>query len=174
MPSKRFKELGGSAIVFVTTRCLNWIPVFEDKKIAEMVALQLNETAIFKKVAVAAYVIMPTHFHALFGFPNLQNMPEFMRSYKSLTSRAVKRLNPEILGKPLDSSEPYHLWQRGYDELIIYSEEQFRIKRDYIHNNPVRAGLVKSAIDWRYSSARDWILGEEGLVKIDKCSMLLK
>jgi len=39
---------------------------------------------------------------------------------------------------------------------------------DYIHNNPVKAGLVASAVDWKYSSAVDWLTDKDGLAKIDK------
>jgi putative transposase len=174
MPSKRFKDLSGPALIFITTACLSWIPVFRDDKMAELAAIQLNETAIIKRVSIAAYVIMPTHFHALLRFSDIKEMPEFMRSFKSLTSRAIKDLNLVVLGEPLCSPNKYHLWMRGYDEVIIYSKEQFKIKLDYIHNNPVKAGLVNSAVDWKYSSARDWLLGEKGLVQIDKCTSWLK
>jgi putative transposase len=174
MPSKRIKDLSGPAHVFITTTCINWLPVFSIGKAAELVANQLNETAIAKKIPIAAYVIMPTHFHALIGFPDIKDMPEFIRSFKSLSSRAIKSFNLVVLGEPLNRSREFHLWQRRYDELIIYSEEQFKIKLNYIHNNPVKAGLVKFAVDWKYSSARDWILGENGLVQIDKCLKWLK
>jgi putative transposase len=174
MPSKRFKELGGPAIAFITTTSINWIPVFSDEKVAELVAIQLNEVAIIKNVLVAGYVIMPTHFHALFGFSDTKEMPEFMRSFKSLTSRAVKSLHLTMLNEPLNGFKEFHLWQRRYDELIIYSQQQFEVKLNYIHNNPVKAGLVKSAIDWKFSSAGYWLLGEKGLVQIDKCLSWLK
>ena len=40
--------------------------------------------------------------------------------------------------------------------LSIFSEAMFMQKVSYIHNNPVRAGLVERAIDYRWSSARIW------------------
>jgi hypothetical protein len=39
---------------------------------------------------------------------------------------------------------------------------------DYIHTNPVKAGFVANAVDWKYSSAVGWLTDKEGLVKIDK------
>ena len=57
---------------------------------------------------------------------------------------------------------------RRYDDLIIISDKQFRIKLEYIHNNPVKAGLVTTAIEWPYSSARDWLTNEEGVIKVDR------
>ena len=51
---------------------------------------------------------------------------------------------------------------------MIHSDELFRVKLDYIHNNPVKAGLAKRAIDWPYSSARDWLGNGGSLLEIDK------
>ena len=62
----------------------------------------------------------------------------------------------------------FRFWMRGYDDLGIYSERQFRIKLEYIHNNPLKAGLVGRAEDYVFSSARDWIDGSTGLITVDK------
>ena len=57
---------------------------------------------------------------------------------------------------------------RRFDDLIIYSEKQLRIKLEYIHNNPVRAGLTENALDWKYSSAVDWLSDKKGMIDIVK------
>ena len=56
----------------------------------------------------------------------------------------------------------------GNHDLIIYSKEQFRVKLNYIHYNPVRGGLVDSPIAWPYTSAGDWLENKPGLLPIDK------
>jgi len=56
----------------------------------------------------------------------------------------------------------------GFDDLVISSEKQFRIKLEYIYNNPVKAGLVTTAVDYPYSIARNWVGERKGLVEIDK------
>ena len=50
----------------------------------------------------------------------------------------------------------------------IRTAEEFEIARRYIHNNPVKAGVVAKASDHRFSSASDWLSDRSGLVKIDK------
>jgi len=52
--------------------------------------------------------------------------------------------------------------------LVVTSQEQFRIKLDYIHNNPVKAGLVSDACRWPYSSVSDWLSDRAGLLRVDK------
>ncbi len=61
-----------------------------------------------------------------------------------------------------------------FDDLIIQTESQLKIKMEYIHNNPVKAGLVQKAEDWMYSSAADWLTSGSGLIKIDKESQWLR
>jgi len=50
----------------------------------------------------------------------------------------------------------YSLWQQEKNVFSIFSEAVFMQKVNYIHLNPVRAGLVERAIDYRWSSARIW------------------
>jgi hypothetical protein len=50
----------------------------------------------------------------------------------------------------------YSLWQQEKNVFSVFSEKVFMEKVNYIHLNPVRAGLVKRAIDYRWSSARIW------------------
>ena len=50
----------------------------------------------------------------------------------------------------------YSLWQQEKNVFSVFSEKVFMEKVNYIHLNPVRAGLVQRAIDYRWSSARIW------------------
>ena len=53
------------------------------------------------------------------------------------------------------------VWQEEAHPEAIFTERFARQKMDYIHMNPVRAGLVEAATEWPYSSARAYFLGEE-------------
>ncbi|MBI1374711.1 MAG: hypothetical protein GC159_18485 [Phycisphaera sp.] len=63
----------------------------------------------------------------------------------------------------------FRFWQPGggYDR-NIYSDDELIEKISYIHNNPVRRGLVERAIDWPWSSARWWEARDEGHLRIDE------
>ena len=149
----------GPALVFVTTTVADWAPALASSKAASDVARQLEETAQFFGVAIMGYVIMPTHIHALLGFSDITKLSQFVQSFKSLTARRIRQLD---LGKSGT------LWMRRFDDVIVYSEEQFRTKLNYIHNNPVKEGLCASLTDWSYSSAPDWLLNKPGLIEITK------
>ena len=55
----------------------------------------------------------------------------------------------------------YPVWQEGSHPEAIFTEKFSRQKMDYLHLNPVRAGLVETPDEWPYSSAQAYLLGEE-------------
>lgn len=111
-----------------------------------------------------AYVFMPTHVHLLiYPTSDSYDMAKILQSIKQPVSRRVmaqarksgsRRLEQFSTG---DKAKPHRFWQvgGGYDRNIV-SRIALVKAIDYIHNNPVRAGLVKSAEEWKWSSFRDW------------------
>ena len=160
-------SLHGPAMVFVTTTVLDWLPVFSSSRCANALLQQLLETVEFHRLSVAAYVLMPSHLHALIGFPEIEKLSSVMRNVKSLSARRIQPLLPPELRRRLRAGGKYRLWRPRFDDLIIWSETQFRIKAEYIHNNPVKAGLTETATDYPYSSARDCLTDDHGVIPID-------
>jgi putative transposase len=91
------------------------------------------------------YVLMPDHFHALL----LQStedlsVSQLMNSFKRETSKFLN-----ISDYPADT-----LWQHHYDDVPIPGPRATMTRLEYMHNNPVRRGLVAQATDYLWSSAR--------------------
>ncbi len=61
----------------------------------------------------------------------------------------------------------YQVWRDGFWSTNIYSDKFFHQKLDYIHNNPIRAGLVKNLDDYPWSSYQNYYLDNHLLIKID-------
>ena len=61
----------------------------------------------------------------------------------------------------------FKIWMDRFDDLVIYNPEILKIKMDYIHQNPVRKGLVKEICDWSYSSARNYYLEDHSVFPVD-------
>jgi hypothetical protein len=55
-----------------------------------------------------------------------------------------------------DFSRPINVWQKGFFDFTILTEQKFREKFNYIHYNPVKWGLVKKAEHYEYSSAPEY------------------
>jgi putative transposase len=64
--------------------------------------------------------------------------------------------------------QDYKVRQNEYHPIAITSEKWFRQKMDYLHNNPVRKGFVEKPEDSMYGSARNWILDDDSIIKINK------
>jgi len=89
-----------------------------------------------------AWVVMPNHVHALIETSKTP-LAEILHGWKSYTGKAANRL--------LKCSGDF--WQAEYFDRYIRNEEHFRKAVRYIENNPIKAGLVKSAEEWIFSSA---------------------
>ena len=73
----------------------------------------------------------------------------------------VKRFHDSETGKN-------KIWQEGYHPIAIKSQEVFNQKLEYIHYNPVKKGFVEKPEDWKYSSAGNYILGDDSLIALDE------
>jgi len=143
------------------------MPVFADKNAAQTLIKQLKESLEYYNVSLVAYILMPSHLHMLLGFKNVEILSKFMQSFKILSSKRIGRILPEALSGKLIKNGSFHLWKTRFDDLVITSEKQFRIKLEYIHNNPVKAGIAGDVCDWPYSSAAAWIQNKPGDLHID-------
>lgn len=54
-----------------------------------------------------------------------------------------------------------------FDDQVIRTAEMFWTKLHYIHNNPVKAGMITKSEDYKYSSARNYAFGDNSILKID-------
>ena len=97
-----------------------------------------------------AWVVMPNHVHVLFQPMEGWTMARIVASWKSFTGRRLSSLLPE---SPR-SNAVHRVWHREYWDRFIRDERHLHAAREYIHNNPVKAGLVRCPEEWEWSSAR--------------------
>ena len=64
------------------------------------------------------------------------------------------------------SGRGFQLWQPESHPIVLDSAKIIEQKLNYIHQNPVDAGFVHEAADWKYSIARDY-RGEKGIIEIN-------
>ena len=94
-----------------------------------------------------AWVVMPNHVHVLIEQNSKWPLGKVVQSWKRHTTREFRKLGL------VDTSKP-SLWQRDYWDRFIRDEAHFVIAKEYIENNPVKAGLVDVSGDWSWGSAR--------------------
>jgi putative transposase len=126
---------------------------------------------------IFAWVFMPEHVHVLIK-PEREGyrMKKILASMKlpvAIWARAWVLENvPTFMRCMLDvqpnGKRAVRFWQRGggYDR-NIYTLEELWEKIDYIHRNPVRRKLVKEAVEWEWSSARDYAGVGKGILPVE-------
>jgi putative transposase len=122
-----------------------------------------------------AYVIMPEHAHLLIQPQTLYDISAILKAIKQPVSRRAKRFLEEEnsgwlrkLTVKSGSREIFRFWQAGpgYDR-NIRDEQELLEKIQYIHNNPVKNGLVGKGEDWPWSSAGWYLDRRDGKITID-------
>ena len=95
-------------------------------------------------VRILAFNVMPNHWHFLFWPGNENEIPKFI--HRLSTTHSIRRR------KRTDSVGFGHVYQHRYHSFLVDSESYYFKVIHYIEANPVRAGLVSTAKDWRWSS----------------------
>jgi len=160
----------GRGLVFVTTTVRRWSPIFLDKTNAVIALDQLSLTVDYYHSVIIAYVLMPSHLHALLGLENLAELSKLMGTFKSLSSRRLIAVIPEMRRERFRQGTGHSIWMPRFDDLVVWSPKQFQVKINYIHNNPVKAGIARSPESYPHSSAVDWLSKGHGMIPVCKDS----
>lgn len=112
------------------------------------------------------FVIMPNHVHSILWFPAVSRISELMKQWKRTSSYRLKNQLQDIpaYASLLGVDDP--IWQPRFYDFPIGNEKILQEKIDYMHSNPVRAGLVTKAEEWPDSSARFYFLAERSIIPI--------
>ena len=127
---------------FITTTTRENIKVFSEQKWADSLLSCLYYGRENNWYLLLSFVIMPEHLH-LIVVPQTKNISQIMKAIKGYSARLINSY----------SQDKGSLWQEGFYDYILDSEEKLLTKIKYIEENPVRAGLVSEAEFYRYSSA---------------------
>jgi putative transposase len=96
------------------------------------------------RYALLAWVIMPNHVHVIVETLSTTPLARVLQNWKGYAARQVNLL--------LGTSGT--VWHREYYDRYIRDETHLENAVLYVHNNPVKAGLVDTPAEWRYGSAR--------------------
>ena len=151
------------AVHFVTFTVHQWVDVFTRSAYSDILLESLKYCQLNKGLEVYAWVIMSNHCHLIVRAQN-QNFNDVIHDFKKFTSKAIYRaieVNTEEsrkkwLLKVLNYNEEIWFWEEGYHGEEIFSKSFFETKVNYIHMNPVRAGIVETEEEYLLSSAGDF------------------
>ncbi len=149
--------------LYLTAVAKDRLPVFRTDAIKVITCAALDEARKSAGFFIYAYVIMPDHLHMITD--RSLEPSTILRYINGITSRRVidhlkqRGHNASLQKLKHETKERayrYSLWDHHNNVFSITSEDMFIQKVNYIHQNPVRAGLVEKAEDYRWSSVRCW------------------
>jgi REP element-mobilizing transposase RayT len=160
-------------VYFVTFTVHQWVDVFTRNEYKDILVDSLRYCQKAKGLDIYAWVLMSNHLHLIIG--SKQNkLSDIIRDFKKFTaSKIVEAIaaNPKESRKNwllwlLKNDDGVLFWQEGYHGEEIYSTEFYNVKENYIHLNPVKAGIVQKEEEYLYSSCGDRYGTNKGFLEI--------
>ncbi len=163
---------------FLTFSCHQRLQLLGTTVLREAFAEQLEVVHRRGAFQLIAWVVMPEHVHLLLT-PSLPDWPvpriltAIKRPFAERLIRRWRQRDAPILQRLFVAGQCYRFWMRGggYDRNID-SEPAVCAAIDYMHANPERKGLVRTAEQWRWSSARWYEDDRSGPVTLDTLDFL--
>ena len=157
------------ALHYVTGIVRHRIPIFRQQKCCQAFLEACAELLRRWPSKLIAFVIMPDHFHLIVN-PRDGDIQGFAGALKSLSARRILEVTKDIrfkLRNPAKDGSIHQVWQDSFKALPLWSLWMIWQKINYIHSNPVRARLVKSGKDYRWTSFRAFYSESEEPLPVD-------
>lgn len=173
---KLFKSNEPNTFHYVTLVTYNRVPVFRSDKACEIFVRTLREVRDRFPYKLIGYVVMPDHAHAIVNNAS-GTISDWLRRVRGNSARSVLAwlreeqhlisLKKLALNPPQKRHHTHALWQKDPSVIDLTSPKFIRQKLNYVHLNPVRAGLCQHPADWKWSSYRAYLPHEPGDVPIE-------
>ncbi len=167
MPRRRIYDQEKNA-QFVTFSCYHRRRMLDCEPLRDTLLDLLAQKLCEYHGICSGYVVMPDHVHLIVWFDKPGELSRFMKSWKQTSSMKLKKMlrgvAPQFASK-IPPADPF--WQPKYYPFNLFSRKKAEEKLDYMHKNPVTAGLVQRAVDWRWSSAQYFLLGKSSVVPLE-------
>ena len=174
--SEKYKT-HSDGLYFVTFSVIGWLDVFTRRVYQDILIDSINYCKQNKQLKIFCYCIMPSHVHFI-SYSENGSLSNVLRDLKAHTAKQLIKAieeNPQESKKELflklfkhfgsisPQKQQMQFWKHDNHPFFLYSNEMIAQKIDYIHNNPVEAGFVNFAHEWRLSSAN-----EDSPIKLDE------
>ena len=152
-----------SPCYYLTSVPVHRLPVFRTDEIKVVTCQALGEARKSGGFALYAYVIMPDHFHVITD--SARSSADTLRFINGIIGRRIidylkSHNHAQSLEKLRHGTKKkdyrYSVFDHHPNVRLLLTEKMLMERVNYTHQNPVRAGLVKRAEDYRWSSVRCW------------------
>ena len=179
--STKYKIRDPEGVYFVTFTIIRWLDVFTRQEYRDIFMESLRYCQKNKGLALYAYCIMSSHVHLIISQHGERELHGTIRDIKKHTSlaiiNAIKNNQQESwkdlllwcfekAGTSNVNNERYQFWQQHSHPIELNTNEKLFQRLNYVHQNPVEAGIVLSAEDYFYSSAMNYAGRPEKLIDV--------
>ena len=152
----------------LTFSCYHRWPLLTNDVWRAMLAESIDRAMEGHHYRLTAFVFMPEHIHLMiYPLPEADTIDALLKAIKRPFSYRIKQLLVQSRSRLLErltihqrpGVKTFRYWQEGpgYDRNFT-KPSTVLAAIDYLHHNPVRRGFVKRAVDWKWSSARYYLV----------------
>ncbi len=178
--SRKYKFHDHALPHFVSFSTVNWVDLFIRTIYFQKITDSLSYCIHNKGLILNAWCIMTNHVHLIIR-SETNKLQHIMRDMKKFTSKELvetvesnsqesrKKWLMKIFkkaGKENSNNTLYQVWQQHNHPIELSNNRMIKQRLNYLHRNPVKAGLVDRPQDWRYSSAKNYA-GSGGLLDLE-------
>lgn len=163
---KLFKSNEPNTFHYVTLVTYKRVPIFKSEPACQIVVEVFSEVRRRFPYKLIGYVLMPDHAHAIINIHkgtisewlhrvrgnSAKQILAWLREGNHLMSLKKLELHPAQKRK-----HTHAVWQKDPSVIDLWSPKFVRQKLNYLHMNPVRAGLCEHPADWKWSSYRAYL-----------------
>jgi putative transposase len=151
----------------LTFSCYRRLPLLTSDAWRERLSRALDAANRETGIELVAFVFMPEHIHLVVHLTDpAQSIGRYLARIKQPFSKEIKEIliqnRSALLARLTVRERPgktcFRFWQEGpgFDR-NLFTTEAIQASLDYIHENPVKRGLCRRAVDWPWSSARYYL-----------------
>jgi REP element-mobilizing transposase RayT len=169
---------------YLTFTVVGWIDVFTRQQYRDILLKSLQYCQENKGLVLHAYVIMSNHLHLVAHASSeaKHGLSGLVGDFKQFTANKIIKAvqdGPEsrkewllhmfrFHAKYNTNNKEFQLWIQGNHPTELWSPKVIQQKVNYLHNNPVRSGIVSDPSHYLYSSATNYNTNnEQGLIQLD-------
>ena len=179
--SRKYKIRDQNKLHFVTFTVVHWLDVFTRQEYRDIFLDSLRYCQKHKGLELYAYCVMSSHIHMIIcrhGDDSLEGIIRDIKKYTSVKIIEAIQNNPqesrkelllwlfERAGQSNSNNTKFQFWQQHNHPVELSTDEMLEQRINYIHNNPVEAGIVMSPEDYLYSSAVNYAELPEKLIDV--------
>lgn len=177
----KYRITANDELYFLTLTVVDWIDVFTRKELCEDLVESLKYCQLHKGLNIYAWCLMPSHLHLVVSVnEGPDTLSDVMRDFKKFTSKRIVKSITEIAesrrdwllrhfeyaGKYNPKIKNYKFWQDGLHPIELSTFKFIEQKINYIHENPVTAGIVYKAEHYVLSSAAQYSGEYNGMLEV--------